>query len=150
MTLPESRKKRFTYHLVEISCWSFYLLFTCETTWESWGEGEGWRGWSDYWGYFMIFLFWESRIKSNFLILLWQLESHKYHVSCLTLVTSWTGTHQAPLSMGFSRQEYWSGLPFSSPRQRVYSYKKIYLSYLGMKISQAALHIIQDVKHSSF
>ena len=27
----------------------------------------------------------------------------------------WTGTHQAPLSMGFSRQEYWSGLPFSSP-----------------------------------
>ena len=24
----------------------------------------------------------------------------------------WTGAHQAPLSMGFSRQEYWSGLPF--------------------------------------
>ena len=24
-------------------------------------------------------------------------------------VTPWTGTHQAPLSMGFSRQEYWSG-----------------------------------------
>ena len=69
MTLPESRKKRFTYPLVEISCWSFYLLFTCETTCESWGEGEGWRGWSDYWGYFMIFLFWESRIKSNFLVL---------------------------------------------------------------------------------
>ena len=27
----------------------------------------------------------------------------------------WTVAHQAPLSMGFSRQEYWSGLPFSSP-----------------------------------
>ena len=26
--------------------------------------------------------------------------------------TSWTVAHQAPLSMGFSRQEYWSGLPF--------------------------------------
>ena len=26
--------------------------------------------------------------------------------SCLTLVTPWTITHQAPLSMGFSRQEY--------------------------------------------
>ena len=26
-------------------------------------------------------------------------------------VTSWTVAHQAPLSMGFSRQEYWSGLP---------------------------------------
>ena len=31
-------------------------------------------------------------------------------------VTLWTVTHQAPLSMGFSRQDYWSGLPFPSPR----------------------------------
>ena len=30
-------------------------------------------------------------------------------------VTSWAIFHQAPLSMGFSRQEYWSGLPFPSP-----------------------------------
>ena len=29
--------------------------------------------------------------------------------------TPWTVAHQAPLSMGFSRQEYWSGLPFPSP-----------------------------------
>ena len=35
--------------------------------------------------------------------------------SCLTLVTPWTVAHQVPLSMGFSRQEYWSGLPFPSP-----------------------------------
>ena len=27
----------------------------------------------------------------------------------------WTVVYQAPLSMGFSRQEYWSGLPFPSP-----------------------------------
>ena len=32
--------------------------------------------------------------------------------SCLTLATPWTVVHQASLSMGFSRQEYWSGLPF--------------------------------------
>ena len=32
--------------------------------------------------------------------------------SCLT---PWTVAHQAPLSMEFSRQEYWSGLPFPSP-----------------------------------
>ena len=32
-----------------------------------------------------------------------------------SFVTLWTIAHQAPLSMGFSRQEYWSGLPFSSP-----------------------------------
>ena len=31
------------------------------------------------------------------------------------LATSWTVAHQAPLSMGFSRQEYWSGLPFLPP-----------------------------------
>ena len=30
-------------------------------------------------------------------------------------VTPWTVAHQAPLSMEFSRQEYWSGLPFPSP-----------------------------------
>ena len=29
--------------------------------------------------------------------------------------TLWTAAHQAPLSMGFSRQEYWSGLQFSPP-----------------------------------
>ena len=29
-------------------------------------------------------------------------------------VTPWTVAHQAPPSMGFSRQEYWSGLPFPS------------------------------------
>ena len=29
--------------------------------------------------------------------------------------TPWTVAHQAPLSMGFARQEYWSGLPFPSP-----------------------------------
>ena len=30
-------------------------------------------------------------------------------------MTPWAVAHQAPLSMGFSRQEYWSGLPFASP-----------------------------------
>ena len=31
------------------------------------------------------------------------------------IATPWTVAHQAPPSMGFSRQEYWSGLPFPSP-----------------------------------
>ena len=35
--------------------------------------------------------------------------------SCPTLAIPWTVARQAPLSMGFSRQEYWSGLPFPSP-----------------------------------
>ena len=35
--------------------------------------------------------------------------------SCLTLLTSWTVAHQAPLSMDFSRPEYWNRWPFSFP-----------------------------------
>ena len=38
------------------------------------------------------------------------------HFGCVHLfVTPWTVAHQAPLSMGFSRQEYWSGLPCPPP-----------------------------------
>ena len=35
--------------------------------------------------------------------------------TCPTLATPWTVAHKAPLSIEFSRQEYWSGLPFPSP-----------------------------------
>ena len=42
---------------------------------------------------------------------------HKVKVKSLSHVfaTPWTVAHQAPPSMGFSRKEYWSGLPFPSP-----------------------------------
>ena len=33
------------------------------------------------------------------------------------LATPWTAAYQSPLSMGFSRQEYWSGVPLPSPRK---------------------------------
>ena len=40
----------------------------------------------------------------------------EYSLSRVRLfATPWTAAHQAPLSMGFSRQEYWRGLPFPSP-----------------------------------
>ena len=35
------------------------------------------------------------------------------------LATPWTAAYQAPPSMRFSRQEYWSGLPLPSPRRRL-------------------------------
>ena len=39
------------------------------------------------------------------------------HLSRVQLfATPWTVASQAPLSMGFSRHEYWSGLPFPTPR----------------------------------
>ena len=37
--------------------------------------------------------------------------------SCPTLCDPIDGSHQAPPSLGFSRQEHWSGLPFPSPMQ---------------------------------
>ena len=41
---------------------------------------------------------------------------HGQWLSCVgLLVTPWTVARQAPLSLGFSGQEYWSGLPFPSP-----------------------------------
>ena len=38
--------------------------------------------------------------------------------------TPWTAAYQASLAMGFSRQEHWSGLPFSSPDTILHSIKK--------------------------
>ena len=40
------------------------------------------------------------------------------------LATPWTAAHQASPSMGFSRQEYWSGVPLPSPSHRCYGYLK--------------------------
>ena len=39
------------------------------------------------------------------------------------LVITWTAAHQAPPSMGFSRQEYWSGVPLPSPKFLLYRFK---------------------------
>ena len=35
--------------------------------------------------------------------------------SCPTLATPWIAAYQAPPSMGFAKQEYWSGVPLPSP-----------------------------------
>ena len=58
---------------------------------------------------------------SKCLLISW-LQSPSAVILCLSLspvqlfATPWTVAHQAPLSMGFSRQENWSGLPFPSPQ----------------------------------
>ena len=46
---------------------------------------------------------WKWKVKVNLLSRVW------------LLATPWTAAHQAPLSLGFSRQEYWSGVPLPSP-----------------------------------
>ena len=46
----------------------------------------------------------------------WKWKVKVKSLSCVRLlVTPWTAAYQAPLSMGFSRQEYWSGVPLPSP-----------------------------------
>ena len=62
-----------------------------------------------FWGSFLLFL---VRVKSVW----WWWDGDSFDKLCPTLATPWTVAHQAPLSMGFSRQEYWSGLLFPSPR----------------------------------
>ena len=52
----------------------------------------------------------ENVIQSNTHLVVVQSLSHVW-----LFATPWTVAHQAPLSMGFSRQEYWSGLPCPSP-----------------------------------
>ena len=37
--------------------------------------------------------------------------------------TPWTAAYQAPPSMGFSRQEYWSGVPLPSPKGHIVEFK---------------------------
>ena len=44
-------------------------------------------------------------------------QGNKKVKSLRLFVTLWTVVCQAPLSMGFSRQEYWSGFPFPSPEE---------------------------------
>ena len=53
-------------------------------------------------------------------------ESESEVLSRIRIVaTPWTAAYQAPPSMGFSRQEYWSGLPLPSPWLHIHTYKFI-------------------------
>ena len=54
--------------------------------------------------------------------------THMRAQSCLTLATHWTVARQARLSIEFSRQEYWSGLPFPTAIISLICPKFIFLS----------------------
>ena len=49
------------------------------------------------------------------------------------LVTPWTAAYQAPPSMGFSRQEYWSGVPLPSPEIKCLKHLKYSHKYANVK-----------------
>ena len=56
--------------------------------------------------------------------------------SCQTLATPWTAAYQAPPSMGFSRQKYWSGVPFQ--------YTVIIVLFVLVSIVNLLLCLIDD------
>ena len=67
----------------------------------------------EFWLFLTIQLNFSYSIIQNYLKKVKENVSHS--VVSDSLWTPWTVAHQPPLSMGFSRQEYWSGLPFPSP-----------------------------------
>ena len=64
--------------------------------------------------YFYKYIFWPLKEIWLFAIVYTLVVVSLSHIQLFA--TPWTIAHQAPLSMEFSRQEYWSGLPFPSPR----------------------------------
>ena len=68
---------------------------------------------------------WDSPVKNtgvgcHFLLQCMKVKSEsEVAQSCPTLATPWTTAYQAPPSMGFSRQEYWSGVPLPSPTNKL-------------------------------
>ena len=58
-------------------------------------------------------------------------ESEVSHVRLFE--TPWTAAYQAPLSMGFSRQEYWSGVPLPSPVMVLRSHQKCLQTLAGVQ-----------------
>ena len=63
----------------------------------------------------------------------WKWKVKVKSLSCVQLlVIPWTAAYQAPLSMGFSRQKYWSGLPFPPPGD---------LPNPGFKLASPALQV---------
>ena len=63
------------------------------------------------------------------------------------LATPWTAAYQAPPSMGFSRQEYWSGLPLPSPT-KILTHIIYYLCLEDAKNTQIRMTILLSTKNS--
>ena len=76
---------------------------------------------------------WDSQGKKtgvdcHFLLQCMKVKMKVKSLSCVPLLlTPWTVAHQAPPSMGFSRQEYWSGVPLPSLRKNICQHNKSHI-----------------------
>ena len=79
---------------------------------------------------------WSSSCSRRLLPTAHRLQSVSCTLSCVWLsATPWTVAHQAPLSVGVSRQECWSGLPFPPPRALPNPGNEPWSAYIGGRIS---------------
>ena len=62
------------------------------------------------------------------------------------LATPWTAAHQAPPSMGFSRQEYWSGVPLPSPLETSKLHIRKKYIYIHIYTQRQVLICTSDIK----
>ena len=91
---------------------AFLLLLNPFFHWKTngWGAAGGSREWKKLFNFSLTVPSSGSKWQHSLLLLLL---SHSRRVQLL--VTPWTTAYQVPPSLGFSRQEHWSGLPFPSP-----------------------------------
>ena len=101
--VPGPMLDKMCYHLL-----FYHHPFNLMNCWRSHGEElfKYMNSWYDI--IFLFFLIQRPEIKISLCML-----SHFSYVPLF--VTQWTAVHRAPLSRGFFRQEYWRGVPFSSP-----------------------------------
>ena len=64
------------------------------------------------------------------------------------IATPWTAAYQAPLSMGFSRQEYWSGVPLPSPKVStgawIYLWAFYFVPFIYISVFAPVPHCLDD------
>ena len=84
----------------------------------------------------------------------WRWKVKVKSLSCVRLLaTPWTSAYEAPPSMGFSRQEYWSGVPLPSPNSRYNvsnKLKKTRLTWVKAYMLQKHINIDICLKGSHF
>ena len=70
-------------------------------------------------------------------------------ISCVRLfTTAWSAAYQAPLSMGFSRQEYWSGVPLPFPIDNLLLFLHIlFLMFFSIMVYHRILKIVYCATH---
>ena len=82
----------------------------------------------------------------HFLLQCMKLKSEGKSLSRVRFITTpWTVAHQAPPSMGFPRQAYWSGLPLPSPLMQDFNIKCLITPHLGLSPSLPLLKEISQV-----